>query len=157
MPAGPVSGPSPDSRLALQTLGGAALHALRPGEPPRLLLDAGKPLAVVTYLALTPERAASRSRLVDLLWSNVESEAARNSLRVALSLLRRRLGPHAFGDAPDPVTLIAPVESDRDALLAAWERQDVEAVVDLYAGDFLPAFASPGGAGFEQCGVAGAA
>src|SRR5436305_1716858 len=52
----------------------------------------GKPLALLAYLVLSPNRTASRERLADLLWGDQDRAAARHSLRRALSYLRSRVG-----------------------------------------------------------------
>src|SRR5438067_5805834 len=149
MPARSAHAAGPDVRLILRTLGGMSLHVQRQGEEPALALTAGKPLALLTYLALAPNQSAPRDRLVDLLWSDRDHDAALNSLRVALTNLRK-LGSNVLGPTKDPVVLPALVESDQHALLAAWERRDFPAVVELFSGDFLPSFAAPGAGAFEE-------
>jgi DNA-binding SARP family transcriptional activator len=66
--------------------------------PPRLLDDAGlacempagKPLALLAFLALSPA-PVSRAELAKLLWSRVSDRSGRASLRQALFVLRRDL------------------------------------------------------------------
>src|SRR5687768_6595443 len=134
MPHGSDLRPAADARLVLQTLGGVALHAVRPGREPERILMEPKPLAVLTYLALAPSRREFRGRLASFVWADVGPAAALNSLRRALSVIRGRIGADGLSTDTDPVVLHAPIECDRDVLTAAWERREFETVVDLYHG-----------------------
>jgi DNA-binding SARP family transcriptional activator len=135
-----------DAQFYLQTLGTAALSVAGEGEP-RLL--AGKGLALLTLLALTPGRRLSRDVLIDMLWSDVDLDRARNALRQALWSLRRTLGTEAITGSSELV-LAVPLSIDRDAFLAHVETGALDEAVASYAGPFLPAFCVPGGATFEQ-------
>lgn len=132
--------------LRLRTFGGAGLYAANASEP---LLGPGKPLALVVYLALTPGRRTSREFLLDLLWADLEPERARNALRQVLFHLRRLLGDDALPGSEE-LTLARPIDSDRDAFLRLIERGELDAALEQYGGEFLPAFGVPGGARFEQ-------
>jgi DNA-binding SARP family transcriptional activator len=134
----------------LVTLGGAALMAPAPGDESALLLGPGKPLALLAYLAFSPGRAASREHLVDLLWSDVDPKAGNHTFRQTVWYLKQRLGEDAFCSRDSNLVLAAPIESDRDEFLAAIEQGHLDRAVKLYAGDFLPGFAAPGGADFEH-------
>jgi DNA-binding SARP family transcriptional activator len=135
--------------LFLRVLGDVALFRDEPdpGEP---LLGPGKPLALLTYLALSPQRAATREHLLDLLWADAEPEAARRNLRQALYQIRRLLGEDVLEAHLDRLALASLVRTDHDAFLSAIEAGEIERAVALYTGPFFPAFAAPGGAGFEQ-------
>src|SRR5437868_3635540 len=115
----PVAG---DARLTLVTLGRAELRLAREGDEPGAVLDAGKPLALVAFLAASPNRSATREHLLDLLWADLEPDGARHTLRQTLWYLRRTLGDTWLTAAGDRITLGAMVECDRDAFLAAVER-----------------------------------
>src|SRR5438094_1763433 len=52
-----------------------------------------KTAVLLAYLAFYPQRAHPREELVDLLWPEDVSDAARHRLRMALSSLRRQLEP----------------------------------------------------------------
>lgn len=134
----------------LTTLGGASLQHVPAGGDPVEALGPGKPLALVVYLAFSPGQTATREHLIDLLWADLDLEAARHALRQTLWYLRQRLGPDAICPHDASLTLRAAVESDRDAFLDAIDRLDFEHAVELYRGDFLPVFAAPGGADFEH-------
>ncbi|HTT66671.1 MAG TPA: AAA family ATPase [Gemmatimonadales bacterium] len=146
-PAGP---PPNDARLTLTTLGAWSLTYSSSGQPLTTLLGPGKPLALLVYLALAPGRTVRREHLLDLLWADVEPDAASHSMRQTIWLIRRRLGREVLKVAGDTVLLAATVETDRDAFLAAVQAQHVEAAFALYRGEFLPSFAAPGGAEFER-------
>jgi len=145
MAAGPTQ-----LQLALRTLGHTALLAEATTEEERSLLPTGKPLALFTFLACTPNRTATRDQLLDLLWSDVGRESARHTLRQTLWYIKRRLGDDPFTSRGDTLTLTAAVTSDRDAFLAALDAGDLEAAVERYTGDFFPDFAAAGGVEFEH-------
>jgi DNA-binding SARP family transcriptional activator len=132
--------------LTLRTLGAASLTSGPGGD---LLLAPGKPLALLVFMALAPGRRTSRESLIDLLWSDVDPDRARNALRQSLFHLRRLLGDDAIAGTEE-LTLLRPMTVDRDAFLVALEAQDLAAALTLYHGPFLPAFGVPGGAAFEQ-------
>jgi len=143
-------GDGPYGRLYLRTLGGACLLRIPPAAEPEEVLGPGKPFAILTYLASSPGRSVVRDQLVDLLWSNLDLESARHALRQALWYLRQRLGRESVESYRQEVILRAEIDSDRDAFLGAVERGDFERAVELYHGEFLPIFAAPGAASFEQ-------
>ena len=138
------------------TLGAASLRAdaPRPGDPhvasTVTLFDLGKPLALITYLACAPERSVAREHFIDLLWGDVEPEAAKHALRQTLWYIRKRLGERALIAGGDVLTLVGDLDIDRARFLDAVTRGDAEEVVHLYTGDFFPGFAAPGGAEFER-------
>jgi len=142
--------PDPVHRLVLTTLGRAALECVSPDGERTPLLGPGKPLSLLVYLACSPGKRASRDHLIDILWADQNVEAARHSVRQAVWMLRRRLGDTALGGDSGDVTLTAEVETDRDAFLSAVAETRFERAVELYGGDFLPQFAAPGSAEFEQ-------
>lgn len=150
MPNGQALQPALDDRLVLTTLGRAALECVTDSGERRELLTAGKPLGLLIYLASSPGHSASREHLVDLLWADQDVEAAKHSVRQAIWYLRQRLGEHAIAATDGAVKLCAAVESDRDAFLNAIERVEFERALVVYRGNFLPGFAAPGGADFEQ-------
>jgi len=53
-------------------------------------------LAVLAWLALRPERRATRDRLIGVFWGDRDEDRARNSLSDAISHLRRVLGREAI-------------------------------------------------------------
>jgi len=171
-PNDPPPPPLPAAPLALQTLGaGALIRALEApaattgdvtparsaGDPDgplpgrQTLLGPGKPLALITYLALAPRRRAAREHLVDLLWADLSPEKARHALRQTVWYLRHLLGAeclltHRTGE----ITLGLPLTTDRDQFLATLDAGELEQAVAVYQGEFLPGFAAPGGVEFEH-------
>src|SRR5262245_6955725 len=112
--------PPSDARLTLTTLGQASLAvATTTNIETQAVFEAGKPLALLTYLAVSPGRTASREHLTDLLWADVETDDAKHALRQTLWYIRRRLGDSVITANSASVTLVATTESDRDAFLDA--------------------------------------
>jgi DNA-binding SARP family transcriptional activator len=133
-------------QLCLRTLGQIGLYD---GTTNTLLLGAGKPLALLVYLCLAPGRRISRDFLLNLLWDDLDAERARRALRQALFHLRRLLGEDALPGIEE-LAFTADVRVDRDDFLEAIEGGDLEVALNLYSGQFLPAFGVPGGADFEH-------
>ena len=136
--------------LRLTTLGAVGLASVEPGGEAHTLLAAGKPTALLVFLAAAPQRTASREALIDLLWSNAEPDAARRNLRQTVFLLRRLLGEGALVGDGDDLRLAVPIAVDRDEFLAAVNAGDHPRAAALYRGPFFPTYAAPGGADFEH-------
>jgi TolB-like protein/Flp pilus assembly protein TadD len=123
-------------RAQLRLLGGFDLHS---GEG-RAAIPAGRKVrALLACLALSPEQAWPREKLMALLWSDRGDEQARASLRQALAEMRRVLGEpspvHAEHDAVglDPALLaVDALEFERLAKAGKW----AEAAA-LYRGPLL--------------------
>ena len=109
-----------------------------------LLLPTRKAEILLTYLAMAPGQPHSRDRLMDLLWSDRSEDQARNSLRQALSALKKAL------KVIDPV----PLQIDRTTVSVLAESIDLDAlelersikaknspvttgIGNLYRGEFL--------------------
>ncbi|HPV74839.1 MAG TPA: hypothetical protein PLX31_08080, partial [Gemmatimonadaceae bacterium] len=135
--------------MLLRTLGTVELRNGEAGTPAPVL-GLGKPLALLIYLSAAPGRSASRSLLISLLWSDLETDAAKHALRQTLWYLRRKTGRDVIAAAGDTLQLLPEVEVDRDLLLAASAEGRHEEVVSRYVGPFVPEFATPGGSGFEE-------
>lgn len=114
-----------------------------------VLLGPGKPLALLAYLRAQSMHSATRPHLVDLLWSDLEPERARANVRQTLLVLRRLLPGDTIVSDGDQVVLRGELAFDRDAFVAAVDRNDLPAAITLYRGDFIPDLAVPGGAEFE--------
>ena len=141
--------PPAPPHITVRTLGAARITVERDDAPPSTL-SAGKPLALLVYLSSIPGHEATRDHLVDLLWSDVESEAGRHALRQTVWYLRQRVFDSILSPTRSSVRLNRPLPTDRAAFTDAVERGDVEAAVSLYEGDFLPSMGLPGGLEFEQ-------
>ncbi len=144
--------PAPiESALRLKTLGPSPrLVRIGAGGEESPVFGPGKPLAILIYLSLRPDRTASRSHLTDLLWADSDLERARQSLRQAIWQIRHKLGDVALAGDGERITLEVPLAVDYLAVGTALGVEDFEQAVKLYAGDFLGEFGVPGGAGFEH-------
>ena len=111
-----------DAPLTLHTLGAASLAFTPPGQPPVELLDAGKPLGFLTYLALSPARSANRPHLVDALWADLAPTDAKHALRQTIWYLKHKIGAWIIETDGHDVTLAASVTCDRDAFVRAVEQ-----------------------------------
>ena len=137
--------------LRLRTLGPSPrLVRVGAGDEESPVFGPGKPLAILIYLSLRPDRAASRSHLTDLLWADSDLERARQSLRQAIWQIRHKLGDVALAGDGERITLQLPLSVDYMDVGAALAAEDFETAVKLYNGDFLGEFGVPGGAGFEH-------
>src|SRR5258707_7917472 len=132
------------AKVNLAVLGGFRLQ-MDTGEP--VPLSTKKAAALLAYLALHPGQAQARPKLAALLWGDRSEAQARDSLRQALSLLRKALS-HA-----DPRALIAhedtisfePTALSTDAivfedLVAQPGAESLEQAIGLYRGEFLEGF-----------------
>src|SRR5579871_4360453 len=111
--------------------------------------------ALLAYLACYPDRAHAREALAEMLWPDRGPTAARNSLRQALSALRRLFEPPgtpagsvlAAGRTTArlrPEAIVTDVADFESALQAAGQTRDAEAqrrllarAVTLYRGPLL--------------------
>ncbi|HEX9166420.1 MAG TPA: AAA family ATPase, partial [Gemmatimonadales bacterium] len=134
----------------LRTLGTFQLDGPGPEGIPTRVLAPGKPLALLTYLALAPDHRASRDFLQELLWGGSSPDQGRHTLRQTLFGLRQRLGEDAVRSDGDVVVLDLPLQCDVEEFQAALAAGEPGAAIQRYAGHFVPAFAAPGSAGFEQ-------
>lgn len=135
--------------LTLTTLGGWGLRHDSATDQ-ALGTAPSKSLALLVYLACAPGHTVRREQLVDLLWADVEPDTADHALRQMVWLLRKRLGEDSIRTTAGSLSLGCTFTTDRQDFLAAIERQDFGAAVQMYAGEFLPGFAAPGGAEFEK-------
>lgn len=136
-------------RYFLRTLGSLGLSESRADGELAAVLGAGKPTALLAYLALAPNRSALRDECIDLLWSNMESERARLSLRQALWHLRSTLGLEGLESEGRRLILRADLAVDLLDFIAAAESERPEAI-SLFTGRFMEAVSFPGGVAFEQ-------
>jgi DNA-binding SARP family transcriptional activator len=131
------------SALTIRLLGGfeaidPARHAIK--------FHTRKAAALLAYLAMSPGKEFSRGHLMNLLWSDRAEAQASNSLRQALSLLRKALNGNGISPLivssdgvridPEAVSTDA-VEFERLARTNGPERHGA---VQLYRGEFLADF-----------------
>ncbi len=138
------------SAFRLVTLGDASLLPVGDAPAAGPLLGPGKPLALLVYLDAASGRTASREHLVDLLWADLEPDAAKHALRQTVWYLRQRLGAESLVTRNGDLLLRAALSSDVTEFLSAIDASNLEHAMELYAGDFLPEFRIPGGLEFEH-------
>lgn len=132
------------AKVNLALLGGFRLQT-DPGEP--VPLSTKKAGALLAYLALHPRRAQTRAKLAALLWGNHSEVQARDSLRQALSLLRKALScvdPRALIAHEDTITFEPTVLTTDASLFAELVGQSgaesLEQAIGLYGGELLEGF-----------------
>jgi len=138
------------SPLQLTTLGAAEVTYVDAQKELRQLVGPGKQLALLAYAACSPARRTSRELLTDLLWPELEPEAARHALRQTVWTLRQRLGEEMVSTTGGAIRVSSALRSDRDRFLEAVQNVDLDASLALYQGHFLEGLGSVGSARFEQ-------
>jgi len=119
-----------------------------------------KTQALLVYLAVTG-RAHSRATLAGLLWGAYPEQKARASLSQSLTNLRRLVGPYlqisrrtiVFNQTEPHWLDVAQLEAcfaNHDHASIEPDLSQLEAVVDLYRGDFLEGFFVSDALEFEQ-------
>jgi DNA-binding SARP family transcriptional activator len=99
-----------------------------------------KHLALLVYLALSPNRTRTRDHLLGLLWPEKTQDKARHSLNEATRRLRTGLGVDRIVSRPDGLTL-NDAELEVDALrFDELTQRDPDAATALLRGDFLEGF-----------------
>jgi DNA-binding SARP family transcriptional activator/TolB-like protein len=106
----------------------------------QIRLSTRKSGALIAYLAMSPEQTASREALATLLWG--ADRQARQSLRQALTLLRKELGwSHVFTADADAVRLQPGVWSidarDFEECSRSTNADDLDRAARLFGGEFL--------------------
>jgi DNA-binding SARP family transcriptional activator len=132
------------AKVNLALLGGLRLQT-DPGEP--VPFSTKKAGALLAYLALHPGQAQSRPKLAALLWGDHSEVQARDSLRQALTLVRKalsRVEPRALIAHEDTITF-EPKALTTDAILfgdlvAQQGAEDLEQAVALYGGELFEGF-----------------
>src|SRR5260370_6716487 len=132
------------AKVNLAVLGGFRLQ-LDTGEP--VPLSTKKAVALLTHLALHPGHAQARPKLAALLWGDRSEVQARDSLRQALSGLRKALShahPRALIAHEDTISF-EPTALNTDAivfedLVAQPGAESLEEAIGLYRGEFLEGF-----------------
>jgi DNA-binding SARP family transcriptional activator len=108
-------------------------------------------LALLALLALAPDSAMTRDKLLAYLWPERDDEHGRNLLKQAVHVLRRELGEAAILTVADEIRLNRGiVRVDVGELVAAFERGDHQTAVALYRGPFLDGFFLRQAPEFEQ-------
>lgn len=132
------------TKVNLALLGGFRLQ-MDTGES--IPLSTKKATALLAYLALHPGEAQGRSKLAALLWGDRSEAQARDSLRQALSLLRKALTPahpRPLISREDTIGLEpTALKTDTrvfEGLIAQPGAESLEQAIGLYRGEFLEGF-----------------
>ena len=149
-----VTGMKEDARAPLELclLGGYQLRGAAPGAADAILAQS-KPLALLAFLALSPDaRFQRRDRLVGLLWPDLDQSHARAALRKARHELRTALGAHVFLARGDDEIAVSPDALGCDAVefRAAVAKGHLGRALELYRGDLMPGFYLSGCVEFER-------
>lgn len=147
-----MTGDAAEGGLDLCLLGGIELRGAAPGVADALLAQS-KPVALLAYLALSPDgRFQRRDRLAGLLWPDLDQSHARAALRKAIHDVRAALGAHVVVARGDDEIAIAPAALRCDAVqfAAAIDNSHFARAVELYRGEFMPGFFLAGCVEFER-------
>ncbi|MBT8478036.1 MAG: AAA family ATPase [Gemmatimonadetes bacterium] len=135
--------------ISLRTLGPLEV-TVDGGEAPRELMWR-KNLALLLYLARSPDRRRTREHLVGLFWGDKPDTAARHSLNESLRVIRKSAGEDLLLSIGDQVALSPEaVQSDVDDLEALLHAERWGDAVPLMRGPFLEGFAVPDSSVFED-------
>jgi len=126
--------------LRLQLLG--RFSVTPDGSDAALNLPTKKTGALLAYLGMSRDFAASREELAALLWGGCSDQQARQSLRQALALLRKEIGISTALVADTRMVRLDPAFWSIDArefsaLARSSSEQDLARAAQLFSGDFL--------------------
>ena len=135
--------------ISLRTLGPLEVRVDGSDAPRELLWR--KNLALLVYLARSPDRRRTREHLVGVFWGDKPDASARHSLNEALRVIRKSAGEDLLLSVGDQVAL-APdaVQADVDELEALLQAENWSEAVPLMQGPFLEGFAVPDSSAFED-------
>jgi DNA-binding SARP family transcriptional activator len=136
--------------LRLRTFGGLSLardeEAPMTGAPTQR-----RRLAILAMLAVARDRGVSRDKLLGTLWPESEQEKARHTLNQLLYAQRRHFDDQELFAGKKNLRLNRDViRTDVGEFEDAFERNDFERAVSLYAGPFLDGFFLAGSIDFER-------
>ncbi len=135
--------------ISVRTLGNVQLSL--DGEPAPRPLTWRKNLALIVYLARSPDQRRSREHLIGLLWGESPDSAARHSLNEALRVVRRYAWDGAIRSEADQIALNAgAVTLDVAELESRLASGDWEGAADLASGEFMEGFSVRGCSRFED-------
>ncbi len=110
-----------------------------------------KNLALLLYLARSPDRRRTREHLIGLFWGDKPDAAARHSLNESLRVIRKSAGDDLLLSIGDQVALSPDaVQADVDELQALLQAERWSDAVPLMRGPFLEGFAVPDSSVFED-------
>lgn len=108
-------------------------------------------LAVLSLLALSAGRRATRDRLIAVFWPDADTERARHNLADSVYIVRKALGDGALVSAGDDLVLDPGiVATDVERFDAAVSAGNDDEAVALYSGSLLDGFHLEEANGFEH-------
>lgn len=135
--------------ISLRTLGPIEV-TVDGAETPRELLWR-KNLALLVYLARSPDRRRTREHLVGIFWGDKPDSSARHSLNEALRVIRKAVGEDLLVSVGDQVALSpGAVHVDVDELENRLQREEWREALPLMRGEFLEGFTVPDSSAFED-------
>ncbi len=134
--------------IHVRTLGPIRVSLDGSEAPPELLWR--KNLALLLYLARSPDRSRSREHLAALLWGEKPETTARHSLNEALRVIRRSLGEDSVQSEGHNVVLAADLTLDVEKLEDHLAEKAWEKAAGLVGGPFLEGFGVPDSSVFED-------
>ena len=121
------------------------------GQEPPSDVEWRKHIALLSYLALSPDRTRTRTQIIGMLWPETTDRRARHSLNEAVRRLRGSLGSERIRSTGSGETLTLSAEHlTVDAL--EFDRvadSDRERALEYLRGDFLEGFSLPDSEAFE--------
>ena len=135
--------------ISLKTLGPIEVRV--DGSDPSREILWRKNLALLLYLARSPDRRRTREHLIGVFWGDKPDSSARHSLNEALRVIRKSAGEDVLLSIGDQVAL-APdaVQADFDELESLLQAGDWARAVPLMQGSFLEGFAVSDSSVFED-------
>jgi DNA-binding SARP family transcriptional activator len=112
-----------------------------------------KNLALLIYLALSPENRRTRSHLTGLLWPDRDEAHARHSLNEAVRRLRVALGADRLTSVGEEIRL-SPQDIELDVRELEAASAGTAALPDELSGEFLESFSLDDAPGFEEWAAA---
>jgi DNA-binding SARP family transcriptional activator len=123
-------------------MGGLSLH--RSEDDPDPLMEAGRSVTILAYLALAPQRRIDRNRIAELLWPGAPLPDARHSLRQSLYRLREAAdGTELVRSIGGQLVLHDLIRFDCLEGERAADAGDLGRAARLLEGDFLGDFCIP--------------
>ena len=107
-------------------------------------------LAVLAYLALSPNRTATREAIMGLLWAELSPDNAKRNMAEAVYQIRRELDQDVLRSEGEDLTLSPLVRCDVDAFEQAMKAGDLPAVVDVYQGPLFGTWSVGDAPEYEQ-------
>jgi len=107
-------------------------------------------LAVLAYLALSPNRTATREAIMGLLWAELSPDNAKRNMAEAVYQIRQGLDQEILRAEGEDLTLSPVVRCDVDDFEQAMKAGDLPAVVEIYQGPLFGAWSVGDAPEYEQ-------